>query len=407
MYKLMLILMLQVLLPCHLADKNSAANKQDEFILGNENLISRLDLLRGKRFAVITNQTGILKDGTHIVDALLSHGADVIKLFSPEHGIRGDESYSQVDEKTGIPIVSLYGSKKKPSPSDLEGIDIIIYDIQDVGARFYTYTSTLFYAIGAAVENNKQIIVCDRPVIINPDYVDGFMLEADFESFVGTVKIPVCYGMTCGELGNFINGEYFNNSKVFEVSKMAGYNRKSDYNSLNLKWVKPSPSMFYQSTAWCYPSTCFLEGTNVSEGRGTEKPFEYFGAPWVDSELLAGELNAFGLKGVKFQPADFTPSEKISDYPPKFFNKKCHGIFINVTDKMKFEPVKCGVAILVSLRKLFKEFKFDNNNFIDKLAGTDKLRKMILNDAGFNFIVDSWGNDAGDFLKTRNSYILY
>lgn len=377
-----------------------------KFRSGNEVLLDKAAEYKDKRIGVITNQTGILPDGTHIIDAMLGKGFNIVKIFSPEHGIRGDEIYAETD-KTGIPVISLYNGKVKPSKNDLNDIDIIVYDIQDVGARFYTYTSTLYFAIEAAAENNKQIIVCDRPIILNPDYTGGFMLERGFESFVGKIPTPAAYGMTSGELALFLNFEVFSGSANVEVKKMEHYSRKTDFNSLLLTWVKPSPSMFFPSTAVCYLATCLLEGTNVSEGRGTDKPFEYFGAPWINSELIAGELNAYKLEGVIFEAVTFTPSEKISAYPPKFFNKICSGIYIKVTNKNNFDAVKTGIAILVSLYKNCTEFRFNKDNFIDKLAGTDKLRKMIINRASLGEIVNAYTAELDEFRKTRSKYLLY
>lgn len=378
-----------------------------KFRLGNEVLLDKTAEFKDKRIGVLTNQTGILPDGTHIIDALVSKGVNVVKIFSPEHGIRGDENYAERDEKTGIPIVSLYNGKVKPSESDLSDIDIVIYDIQDVGARFYTYTSTLYYAIEAASQNDKQIWVCDRPMITDPGYTGGFMLEAGYESFVGKIPAPQAYGMTCGELAAYLNAEVFGRSARLDVIMMDGYTRNTDYTSLKLTWVKPSPSMFYPSTAVCYLANCLLEGTNVSEGRGTEKPFEYFGAPWVNAVQIADELNSQNFEGVKFEPVTFTPTEKISAYPPKFFNKECSGIFVNVTDKTRFRPVKCGAAILIALYRNCAEFKFNKDNFIDKLAGTDKLRKMIIAGSSADDIEAAWMSELGIFNETRNKYLLY
>jgi uncharacterized protein YbbC (DUF1343 family) len=377
------------------------------FRLGNEVLLSNLDKIKSKKIGLITNQTGILSDGTHILDALIEKNINVTKIFSPEHGIRGDENYSNIDEKTSISIISLYNGKNKPSKDDLNNVDILIYDIQDVGSRFYTYTSTLYYCLESATENNIPIIICDRPIIINPEYVDGFMLENGFESFVGKIPTTVCYGMTCGELANFLNGTLFSFSALIEISKMENYNRTTDYDSLKLKWIKPSPSMFYSSTALCYPAACFLEGTNVSEGRGTPKPFEYIGAPWCNSNELSQELNSYNLKGVTFEPDSFTPSEKISAYPPKFFNQNCNGVFINVTNKVSFEPCKVSVAILYALHKLYPQFKFNKDNFIDKLAGTDKLRKMINSNSSYQDIISSWQEFLTEFISYRSKYLLY
>jgi uncharacterized protein YbbC (DUF1343 family) len=375
-------------------------------MLGNETLLENPEQIKDKRIAVLTNQTGILSGGTHIIDALVGKGVNVVKIFSPEHGIRGDENYSTADEKTGIPIVSLYGGKNKPANSDLSDVDIIIYDIQDVGARFYTYTSTLYYIIEAAKENNKTLIVCDRPLMINPNYTDGFMLESANSSFVGLIPAPICYGMTCGELAGFLSTTVLSYDGL-KVSKMENYSRAVDYNSLNLTWVKPSPSMYTSSTAVCYPATCLLEGTNVSEGRGTEKPFEYFGAPWVNAQSLADELNSYDISGAVFEPVTFTPSEKISAYPPKFFGKQCNGIYINVTDKNKFEAVKCGVAILLSLYMLSPEFKFNKDNFIDKLAGTSLLRKAVTSGKTFDEIIQMWQGDLSKFNTEREKYLIY
>lgn len=377
------------------------------FKLGDEVLLqSSIDRLKDKRIAIITNQTGIDSRGNHIADLMMQKKINVVKLFSPEHGIRGDENYTGTDEKTGLPVVSLYNDLTEPASKDLQDVDILIYDIQDVGARFYTFTTTLHYSIKAAINNNIKLIVCDRPVVINPDYVDGFMLDEYYGSIVGRIPTPVCYGLTCGELANYLNKNIFGSSTLIEVSKMEDYSRSTDFESLKLAWVKPSPSMFSPSTAVCYPGTCFLEGTNVSEGRGTAKPFEYAGAPWVDASKLAEDLNSYGLAGVTFEPASFTPSEKISAYPPKFFNEQCNGVFIKVTDKNSFEPVKAGVAILLALKK-FPEFKFNKDKYIDKLAGTNMLRKMITEGKDFNSIVSSWKAEVEQFKEKRKEVLLY
>lgn len=380
---------------------------QPEFKLGNETLLQGLEQLQGKKVAVITNQTGITSKGNHILDELLQRGVNIVKIFTPEHGIRGDEAYSGKDDKTGLPIISLYGEKLKPSKQDLGDVDVLIYDIQDVGARFYTYTSTLLHCIEAAHSNQKKIIVCDRPIILNPDYVDGFILDDRFQSFVGKIPTPVCYGMTCGELALFIADKLYGAKEIVSVSRMQGYFRTMNYDSLKLNWVKPSPSMFTSTTALCYPATCFLEGTNVSEGRGSEKPFEYFGAPWCSGDKLASELNSFNLEGVLFEEITFTPSEKISAYPPKFFNQKCNGVYIKVIDKRKFEPVKTGIAILYCLNKNYKKFGFSKNNFIDFLAGTDRLRQMLNAGSSYEVIIKSWEVDVEIFSQIRKQFLLY
>lgn len=378
------------------------------FKLGNETLLENLPVLKGKRAALITNQTGVDSKGNFFLDVLINRKINVVKIFSPEHGIRGNENYDvNTDILTGVPIISIYGAKTAPSPDELADVDVIIYDIQDVGARFYTYTSTLYDCLASAVANDKEFIVCDRPVIINPDYVDGFMLDSNFKSFVGTIPAPVCYGMTCGELVLYLNKEFFGNSELISVSKMEGYSHSLLYESLDLPWIKPSPNILSIWTAVSYPASCFLEGTNVSEGRGTAKPFEYIGAPWVDGEKLADELNSYGFDGVTFASIKFIPSQIISSNTPKYFNEECGGVFINVTNRTKFEPVKAGTAILVSMKKLFPEFQFNKNNFIDKLAGTDKLRKMVMAGDSMAKIVDSWQVELNIFKEKRQKILLY
>jgi uncharacterized protein YbbC (DUF1343 family) len=389
--------------------KPPCTNRIDGFRLGSDVLLENFpDSLKNKRLALVINQTSILSDGSYLLDKLIEKKLQVVRIFSPEHGIRGDETYSDIDPKTGTPIVSIYGSKFKPAPEDLADVDVIIYDIQDVGARFYTYTSTLYYIAEAAIENSKQLIVCDRPIMINPDYVDGFVLAPAYKSFVGMIPAPVCYGMTSGELASFLSVETgLRPVSTIHVSRMTGYTRSGDYESLNLKWVKPSPNIVSRTSALCYPATCFLEGTNVSEGRGTPAPFELFGAPWCDAGKLAAELNSYDLPGVQFEAATFIPIEKISTYPPKFFEKECYGVKIVVTNINEFEPVKAGMAILVSLKKLFPQFAFNKNNFIDKLAGTDRLRTMINNGTRYAEIVESWSSDLEKFKEERKKYLLY
>ena len=376
--------------------------KTNNFKLGNEVLLeSKLGELKNKKIALVTNQTGILPDGTHIIDALVTKGINVAKIFTPEHGIRGDENYSNIDEKTGIPIVSIYGANVKPTASDLSDVDVIIYDIQDVGARFYTYTSTLYYVIESAVENNKKLIVCDRPVIINPNYVDGFMLENSFESFVGKIPTPICYGMTCGELAKYLKDEIKFKSDVLGVVKMQNYTHSTDYETLKLKWVKPSPNMFFPSTAVVYPGTCFIEGTNVSEGRGTAIPFMQFGAPWIDSRLLAERLNALDLPAMRFEPANFTPTSS------KYKDKECHGVRILITDRDKLEPYFSGIRIVDEICQMYPEqFEWKAAHF-DRLCGTSKIRDAIASHSSVDVLQSKWQKELESFLKIRAKYLLY
>ncbi|CAN5666626.1 DUF1343 domain-containing protein [soil metagenome] len=380
-----------------------------DFMLGNEVLLADgLADIQGKRIALVTNQSGIDSKGKHILDNLINSGQNVVKVFTPEHGFRGDDNTdSYKDIRTGVQIISLYGNKKKPESYELKDVDVILYDLQDVGARFYTYINTLYYLMQAADENNKKLIVCDRPEMNNAEYVDGFMLEKENSSFVGLLDIPVAYGMTSGEISEFINAEYFTNSVDLSISKMKGYDRKKNYSSYNLTWINPSPSISSPNTAVCYTGTCFIEGTNVSEGRGTEKPFEIIGAPFVNGEKLAEELNSYDLAGVTFEPVNFVPSAMPNAIPVKYIGEKCGGIFLNVTDMNSFESVKAGIAILITLYRHYPDFEFRKDNFIAKLAGTKNLRKMIESGKTLKEIVAYYQLSLEKFKIRRISFLLY
>jgi len=388
---------------------NEVIVDDNKFLLGNESLLnSGASMLSGKKIGLITNKSGVLSDGTLFLDAL-NRNHKVEKIFTPEHGLRGDDNNeSYTDEVTGIPIVSLYGSKKKPSPEDLENVEVLVYDIQDVGARFYTFINTMYYCMEAAVENNRQVIICDRPLIPDADYVDGFMLDESESSFVGMIDVPAAYGMTCGELAGFINAEYFNGRCSLEVIAMENYNRGMDYVSLNLPWIKPSPNIYYPSSAVSYLGTCLFEGTNYAEGRGTERPFEYTGAPYCSGEKLSAELNAYNLSGVKFESVSFIPETITSpSNPPKYIGEQCEGVYINVTDKKTFEPFKAAIALLVTLQKYFPGFEIKKNNFIDKLAGTKDLRLMLNNGSTYEEIINSYSQRLNKFKVKRKNYLLY
>jgi len=395
-----------------------AFSQQSRVKIGAEILIEKhLDLIKGKKIGIVTNHTGILPDGRHIVDVLNEiEGVKIVALFGPEHGIRGEvpdgKSISHgVDAKTGIPVFSLYGDVKKPTEEMLKDIDVLIFDIQDVGARFYTYISTMSYCMEACAEMGKKFIVLDRPNPIRGVYVDGPILEPRFKSFVGLHPIPVAHGMTVGELAKMFNDEGWLENGVkadLTVVKMENYSRKMWFDQTGLPWVKPSPNMMTLKTAIVYTATCFIEGTNVSEGRGTQHPFEWIGAPWIDGEKLAKELNYYKLPGVKFEPISFTPTdiEKVT-LDPKYEGEKCGGVYLNVYDREKFEPVKVGVYILYALKKLYPDkFKWRTAGQ-DRLWGTDKVRLMIDEGKNPDEIIKTWEDDVKKFLSIRQKYLLY
>jgi uncharacterized protein YbbC (DUF1343 family) len=395
-----------------------AFSQQSRVKIGAEILIEKhLDLIKGKKIGIVTNHTGILPDGRHIVDVLNEiEGVKIVALFGPEHGIRGEvpdgKSISHgVDTKTGIPVFSLYGEVKKPTEEMLKDIDVLIFDIQDVGARFYTYISTMSYCMEACAEMGKKFIVLDRPNPIRGVYVDGPILEPRFKSFVGLHPIPVAHGMTVGELAKMFNDEGWLENAVkadLTVVKMENYSRRMWFDQTGLPWVKPSPNMMTLKTAIVYTATCFIEGTNVSEGRGTQHPFEWIGAPWIDGEKLAKELNYYKLPGVKFEPISFTPTdiEKVT-VDPKYEGEKCGGVYLNVYDREKFEPVKVGVYILYALKKLYPDkFKWRTAGQ-DRLWGTDKVRLMIDEGKKPDEIIKTWEDDVKKFLSIRQKYLLY
>jgi len=355
-----------------------------------------LPLLEGLRVAVCGNQTSMVGN-THLVDTLLSSGVKVVKIFCPEHGFRGNAEAgahiaSSVDAKTGVPIVSLYGKNKKPSPEQMADVDVVVFDLQDVGCRFYTYISTLHYVMEAAAEKDAQVIVLDRP---NPNgfYVDGPVLNPKFSSFVGMHPVPVVYGMTIGEYARMINGEGWLKDSLrcaLTVIELEGYTHDTRYELP----VAPSPNLQTPEAIFLYPSLCFFEGTAVSVGRGTPIPFQIFGFP--------------GLSGGDYA---FTPIaiKGVSENPP-YKGVKCHGFNLTSVAHENLNGPGClQLKYLMTAYKLFadKEKFFSNGNFFDKLAGTDQLRKQILQGKSEGDIRASWQAGLDQFMKVRDRYLLY
>jgi len=323
----------------------------------------------------VTNQTGLLNDKSHLVDFLVKNNVRIKAIFAPEHGFRGDADAGEkirngTDTKTGIPIVSLYGSNKKPKPEQLKGIDVVVFDIQDVGVRFYTYISTLTYLMEAAAENNVEVMVLDRP---NPHdgYIDGPVLKKKWESFVGMHEVPVVYGLTIGEYGKMVNGEKWLKNGIqakYTLIPMKNYHKKKRYPISE----KPSPNLPNDQSINLYPSLCFFEGTQVSVGRGTDLPFQVYGAkdPFLNGQMCYGE--------------------NLSDYSKKL-------------QELNLEW----------LLKAYKNYKnpqqdfFLKNLFFDKLAGSDELRRQIITGKSLKEIKSSWKSDLDNFSKIRNKYIIY
>ncbi|MDR7074146.1 exo-beta-N-acetylmuramidase NamZ family protein [Fictibacillus barbaricus] len=372
----------------------------------------KLSLLEGKKVGLITNPTGVDRNLNSIVDVLYNNPKIELKaLFGPEHGVRGSAQAGQyvefyTDPKTGLPVYSLYGPTKKPTPEMLDGIDVLVFDIQDVGTRFYTYIYTMAYAMQAAKENNIPFVVLDRPNPLGGSQVEGPVLDPEYSSFVGLYPIPLRHGMTVGELAKLFNKE-FNINADLEVVKMKGWKRSWTYEESGLDWVLPSPNMPTKDTALVYPGSALIEGTNVSEGRGTTKPFELIGAPFINGDDLASALNAQALPGVKFRSASFIPSTS------KFTGKLSHGVEIHVTDEKLFQPVLTGIALVKTIHDMYPDdfaFRAEDSagkSYFDLLIGNGWVREAIESGSSVEDIVSRYNDELEQFKKLREKYLLY
>jgi len=397
---------------------SKAQNSNVKVTVGADVLLSdEFNLIKNKSIGVITNHSAILSSGTHLVDTLFSLNDIKIKaLFGPEHGIRGDAPDGHsikdgIDTKTGLPVYSLYGKNRKPTKEMLKEIDLIIFDIQDIGSRFYTYISTLYYAIQSSAENNIPIIVLDRPNPINGLTVDGPIRKEEFKSFVAIAPIPIQHGLTIGELAIMFNDESWigtDHKADLTVVKIKNWKREYFFDDCNLKWVNPSPNMPSLNTAIIYPGMCLIEGVNVSEGRGTYSPFLQIGAPYINSKELLNALNKFDHPGISLEEITFTPESIPNMSPkPKYLNEKCNGIKITITDKNEIQSLKFGIQVLYSINKLYpEEFKY-RRNWLDKLFGDTYLKEMLESGNTPDEIYSVWKDDVEKFKQLRNKYLLY
>jgi len=377
---------------------------------GLDNINSYRHLFEGKRVGIITNHTAYNRSGQYIVDVFRNmDNVKVAAFFSPEHGLYGvEEDGKRIESMTEpnykIPVYSLYGETRKPARQMLENIDILVFDIQDIGARFYTYIYTMSLAMEAAAENGKLFVVLDRPNPINGLQVEGNILKPKFASFVGLYPIPVRHGMTAGELAGMFNEQGWLKDGVkadLVVIPMKGWRRSMWYDRTGLKFIKPSPNMVSLEAASVYPGLCLLEGTNVSEGRGTPQPFVQFGAPWIDSESLAAELNKLNLPGILFRPASFTPVSS------KYKAQQCKGVKIIVTDRDLLEPYWSGILIVNKIYQMYPDkFRWKTSHF-DRLCGTSAIREAITNRSSLEKLRESWQVELKSFVQIRNKYLMY
>jgi uncharacterized protein YbbC (DUF1343 family) len=391
----------------------NAKGKGKKFELGVEVLLNEeKHLIEGKRVGLITNPTGVDQKLNSIVDALYNDpDTELTALYGPEHGVRGDAQAGQyvdfyIDEKTGLPVYSLYGPTRKPTPEMLGNIDVLLFDIQDVGTRFYTYIYTMAYAMEAAQENNIPIIVLDRPNPLGGTKVEGPVLDMKYASFVGNYAIPLRHGMTVGELAKLFNEE-FEIGADLTVVEMNGWKRNMYYDETPLEFVMPSPNMPTLETALVYPGAALIEGTNVSEGRGTTKPFELIGAPFMNADETATALNELNLPGVTFRAASFTPTFS------KHAGSLSHGVQIHITDRNSFKPVETGLHIVKTIHDMYPDqfaFRAENSagiSFFDNLIGNSWIRKGIEEGRTVEDLAAQWQEELSSFNETRKQYLIY
>lgn len=367
-----------------------------------------LHLIQGHRLGLITNHTGLDAQGRSSIDRLAElPDADLVALFSPEHGIRGNkeggvEIAGDFDERTGLPIHSLYGATRKPTPEMLQGIDLLLFDIQDVGARFYTYVSTMAMGMEAAGEQGLPFLVLDRPNPIGGNQVQGNVLDPAFSTFVGLFPIPTRHGMTPGELALLFRGEFGVEADV-TVVPVQGWSGDLLFSDTDLPWVAPSPNMPSQESALHYPGTCLFEGTPLSVGRGTDFAFQVVGAPWLDGPELARALESYGFSGIRFEAIRFTP-ENPGD--GKFGGQEIPGVRLVYLDD-SYDPTVAALALIIETRRMSGEAWEWRESHFDRLAGTDRLRPGLEAGVSIEELTEGWQEALDAFRSLSEPYLLY
>ena len=393
----------------------SFTEEQEKTELGLTVLLTeKRDWIRGKSIGLITNHTGVDANlGSNYRLFTAAPDCQLSAIFSPEHGLWGaaqdgiavnsTDNTSQAGLEN-VPVFSLYGQSMRPTTDQLESIDLLVYDMQDVGTRFYTYISTMLHAMEAASDHGVEFIIADRPNPIGCTAVEGPVLTKEHESFVGIHTIPIRYGLTIGELALLLKAERVPSCRL-KVAWMRGYKRRMWYDDTGLPWVPPSPNMPTLTTATLYPGLCLFEGTNMSEGRGTTQPFEYIGAPWCDGERWAETLNALRLPGVRFRPVVFTPAPV--NESTKHANQTCGGVAIHVTDRARFRPIETALHMLSVLTSEYGDrFAFLTPHF-DRLAGNSWLRNALLNGASVDEIQERCDRELRSWADNATQYYAY
>ena len=395
----------------------SCAEQTIDVRVGLDRISTIESFLRDKRIGIVTNHTAIDAEGRHIIDLFVrTHGFNVRALFGPEHGIRGMETGGRAiedgsDRISDIPVYSLYGQHTKPTAEMLADVDVLVFDIQDIGARFYTYISTMARAMESAAEHRKTFIVLDRPNPIGGHILEGPILQEGFASFVGLFPIPIRHGLTVGELAGMINGEGWLAGRAkadLRVVTIEGWSRPFWLDDTDVPWIKTSPNMPSLETATVYPGICLLEGTNLSEGRGTPEPFEKIGAPWLDPHVILQDLSETDLEGVTFRPITFTPRSIPGAAPhPKFEGRGCRGLELVVTDRDRFRPFRTALALLRAISKTHGDSLHWRSGHFDRLCGTDQVRKMIIDGKSLDEMETVWTGELARFRELSMQYLLY
>lgn len=376
-------------------------------------------LVRGKRLALVSNHSGRLADGTHLADALHRYPhADLRVLFGMEYDIRSND-YSvprdperAIDRATGLPKYSLYGEHHMPTKEMLGDADVIVFDIQDVGARFYEHINILGFVMEAAAEHGLEVVVLDRPNPITGAKQDGFVTDSSARFRFGSyAPVPVVHGMTMGELARLYNGERMlrgGRTATLHVVPMRSWSRADWWDDTGLPFSKPSPNLPTPTSVLAYIGTCLFEALNVSEGRGSDRPFEYVGAPWLDNARAVELLNGLGLPGVVFRPVTFTPEQKpFHSRPPEYAGVELRGVYVDITDRDAFEPYKAGVALLWAVHRLHADRLVWNDAVLDRLTATPRLKAMLTSGARPEAIFAAWAPEVAAFGRVAAPYLLY
>ncbi|MGI5407167.1 exo-beta-N-acetylmuramidase NamZ family protein [Streptomyces chartreusis] len=387
----------------------SAAERTGRLRTGFERLAADgYSVLEGQKVGIVTNPTGVTRTVRHIVDVMhADEGVNLRAVFGPEHGFRGTAqaggSEGRYDDPaTGLPVYDTYLKSGQPLADifTASGVDTVVFDIQDAGARFYTYIWTLFDCMEAAALAGKRFVVLDRPNPVTGRAAQGPVLHMEFSTFVGRRPVSQAHGMTVAELARLFNGEFLTTPVPLETVRMSGWKRSSFYDAWGLPWVPPSPNMPTPDTALVYSGTCLFEGTNLSEGRGTTRPFELLGAEGIDRRW-AEAAEALGLPGVHFREAYFAPTFS------KFQGKTVGGVQIHIHDRAAYDPVRTGIALLVTAKKVWSGFAWRPDNWIDKLTGNTRVRTLIDAGASADEVVADWQQELSAFRRTRREYLLY